>query len=149
MEFAKRLRQAAIDAKLDRWELNYGADVPHFMETAVRTNDFVLIVLTPNYRRKSDNRQGGVGYEGHIMTAELFAGAKPTKFIPVLREGSWDESSPSWLRGKLGVDLRQGHEHYEEQFHDLTATLHGMQKKAPPSVHRPRPRSQLQRSRQQ
>jgi hypothetical protein len=132
MEFAMRLRQEGIDAKLDRWELNLGADVPHFMETAVRTNDFVLILLTPNYRRKSDNRQGGVGYEGHIMTAELFAGAKPTKFIPVLREGSWDESSPSWLRGKLGVDLRQGLYHYDEQFHDLTATLHGMQKKAPP-----------------
>lgn len=132
MDFARRLREEGIDAKLDRWELELGSQLPHFMETAVRENDFVLIVLTPKYRSKSDDRHGGVGYEGHVMTAELFTGADHRKFIPVLRDGSWETASPSWLKGKLGVDLRRDNANFEEQFRDLKATLNRTRQKAPP-----------------
>jgi hypothetical protein len=130
-ELALKLRSQGVDVKLDHWELAPGDGLPHFMETGVRTNRFVLIILTPDYKRKSDNRHGGVGYEGNIITAELFAGKDPRKFIPVLREASWVDASPSWLSGKVGVDLR-GTPYLEEQFTDLLATVHGMREKAPP-----------------
>jgi hypothetical protein len=65
------------------------------------------------------------------MTAELFAGKDPRKFIPVLREDNWADASPSWLSGKVGVDLR-GTPYSEEQFTDLLETVHGMREKAPP-----------------
>ncbi len=130
-DLAAKLRSHGVDVKLDRWEVARGDQLPHFMETGVRTNDFVLIVLTRNYKKKSDSRQGGVGYESNVMTAEMFAGKDPRKFIPVLREGTWDEASPSWLSGKVGVDLR-GNPYSEQQFTDLLETVHGMREKAPP-----------------
>ena len=101
------------------------------METSIRENDFVLIILTPKYRVKSDSRIGGVGYEGDIMTGEVFMGKDPRKFIPVLRTGDWDASSPSWLGGKYGVDLR-GDPYSEDQYHDLLNTLLGTREQPPP-----------------
>ena len=130
-EFAKLLRSHGVDVKLDHWDVSLGDPLPHFMETAIRTNDFVLIILTPNYRERSDDRMGGVGYEGNVITAEIFAGKDHRKFIPILREGSWSTASPSWLAGKLGVDLRNN-PYSEEQFNELLVTVHGMQEKAPP-----------------
>lgn len=131
LEFARRLRREGVDAKLDRWDVSLGDPLPQFMETAIRTNDFVLTILTPAYREKSDGRKGGVGYEGNIMTAELFAGKDQRKFIPILRRGSWESASPSWLQGKLGVDL-QGNPYSEKEFSRLKDTLHKTQEKAPP-----------------
>ena len=131
LDFATRLRCEGIDAKLDRWDVSLGDPLPQFMETAVRENDFVLIVLTTDYRAKSDRRTGGVGYEGNVMTAEIFAGKDPRKFIPILRRGSWDTASPSWLKGKLGVDLR-GDPYNEAAFNELKVTLLRTKEKAPP-----------------
>ena len=70
------------------------------MEKEIAKNDYVLIVCTPNYRLKSDERLGGVGYEGDIMTAEVLTKGNHRKFIPVLALGTWVESAPSWLKGK-------------------------------------------------
>ncbi len=70
-ELAERLRRDGIDVMLDQWHLVPGDQMPEFMERAVRDNDFVLIVCTPNYKQKSDQRAGGVGYEGNIKTSDL------------------------------------------------------------------------------
>jgi hypothetical protein len=107
------------------------------MEEAVRTNDFVLIVCTPTYKAKSDSRQGGVGYEGDIMTAEVMADRQHRKFIPLLRIGEWAESAPSWLRGKYFVDMRSGAA--ETGYSDLLATILGTRQQAPPVVVQKRP----------
>src|SRR5262249_33922952 len=114
-DLAARLRGDGVALTLDRWELKPGDQLPHFMETSVRENDVVLIVLTPHYKLKSDGRKGGVGYEGDIMTGEVFSGKDPRKFIPLLRSGSWEDSSPTWLAGKYGVDLR-GEPYSEGQY---------------------------------
>ncbi len=69
-----RLRGNGVDLTLDRWAVEPGDQLPRFMETSVRENDFVVIICTPNYKWRSDNRHGGAGYEGDIMTGEVFAG---------------------------------------------------------------------------
>ena len=104
-DFAARLRADGIDAVIDQWQVILGDQLPHFMERVVRENDFVLIVCTPRYKDRSDSRVGGVGYEGDIMTAEVLSQRDHRKFIPVLRDGDWVSAMPSWLSGKLGVDL--------------------------------------------
>ena len=88
-ELASRLRGDGIDAILDRWETVPGDQLPEFMGTAVRESDFVLIICTHKYKMKSDKRQGGVGYEGDIMTAEVLTKKNHRKFIPILREQTW------------------------------------------------------------
>jgi hypothetical protein len=128
---ATKLRDHGVNATLDRWAVALGDSLTHFMEIAIRENDFVVIVLTPHYAEKSDKRKGGVGYEGEIMTGEVFSGKDRRRFIPVLRSGTWEKSSPSWLLGKLGADLR-GQPYDEEQYQDLLNTILGTREQAPP-----------------
>jgi hypothetical protein len=101
------------------------------MERSIRDNAFVLMICTPNYKAKADGRQGGVGYEGDIITGELYAKRKHRKFIPILREGDWESSMPSWMIGKYGIDLR-GEPYSEEQYRILKENLRGEREQPPP-----------------
>ncbi len=76
------------------------------MEKAIGLSDFVLLICTTNYKKRADERTGGVGYEQDLMTAERLMARHDTKFIPVLRRGDWYNALPRWLAGRLGVDLR-------------------------------------------
>lgn len=130
-DVATRLRQDGVDVMLDQWGIAPGDQLPEFMEHSLRSHDFILIICTPQYKRKSDGRIGGVGYEGHIMTAELFTARNNRKFIPILRHTSWEESAPSWLLGKYYIDLSEANR-FEAGYSDLLETLHGQRLQAPP-----------------
>lgn len=129
-DLATQLRDNGIDAKLDQWEVVPGDQMPHFMEKSVRDNDFVLIVCTPKYKTKSENRIGGVGYEGDIMTAEVLQNSNHRKFIPILKSGTKETALPAWLKGKYFVDL-SNENHYEKNFEDLLTTLLNARETAP------------------
>ncbi len=129
-ELATELRNDGIDAKLDQWEIVPGDQMPHFMEKSVKENDYVLIICTPKYKTKSENRIGGVGYEGDIMTAEVLQNSNHRKFIPILKSGIKETSIPSWLQGKYYVDL-SNEEHYENKYSDLITTLLNNKETAP------------------
>jgi hypothetical protein len=130
-ELASRLRGDGVETILDQWELAPGDQIPEFMERAVRENDFVLIICTPRYKDRSDARTGGVGYEGDIMTGEVYRDRNHRKFIPILRVGDWSEAAPTWLTGKLHVDLR-GEPYSEENYQELLTSLLGTRPKPPP-----------------
>ncbi|MBN1450502.1 MAG: toll/interleukin-1 receptor domain-containing protein [Anaerolineales bacterium] len=130
-ELATRLRSDGIDVTLDQWHLVPGDQLPEFMERAVRESDYVLIICTHKYKERSDNRQGGVGYEGDIMTAEVMSTRNQRKFIPILRQQSWSDSAPSWLAGKYYLDLSSS-PYQQKHYGDLLATLLGTREKAPP-----------------
>ena len=126
-----RLRSNGVNVILDQWHVRLGDQLPQFMETAVRDSNFVLIICTPRYKERSDRRLGGVGYEGHIITAEVFRSQTERKFIPALRSGDWDHAAPSWLAGKNFADLR-GEPYRELQYGTVMATIHHMLPEAPP-----------------
>jgi hypothetical protein len=130
-DLATRLRGDGIDIILDQWETAPGDQLPVFMERAVRNNDYVVVVCTPNYKKRSDNREGGVGYEGDIMTAEVLINRPHRKFIPILRHGTWAQAAPSWLSGRYYVDFR-GNPYSELGYDDLLATIYGTRPTAPP-----------------
>jgi hypothetical protein len=100
------MRADGVTTILDQWHAVAGDNLPQFMESAIRENDHVIVVCTPSYKRKTDDRLGGVGYEGDIMTGEAFVLKNRRKFIPVLRDGEWKQSAPSWLLGTYYIDLR-------------------------------------------
>jgi len=135
-DLATRLRAHGIDATLDQWQLAPGDQLTHFMEAAVRDNDYVLIICTPKYKDRSDNRTGGVGYEGDIMTAEVFGSSNHRKYIPLLQLGSFSSSLPSWLAGKVCLDLSDART-YEAGYHELISTLYEVRETAPPLGPRP------------
>jgi hypothetical protein len=130
-DLAERLRNDGVDVTLDQWHLAPGDQLTEFMERSIRENDFVLIICTPRYKVKSDGRTGGVGYEGDIITSEAFTQRNQRKFIPILREGKWPQAAPTWLLGKIYVDLRGG-TYSEDSYNNLLATIHDFRPTVPP-----------------
>lgn len=130
-QLAERLRRDGVDVLLDQWALAPGDQLPKFMERAIRENDHVLIVCTPRYREKSDDRSGGVGYEGDVMTGEVVASRNHRKFIPILQKGRWLDAAPSWLKGKVYIDLSDN-PYSEDHYRDLLSTLYNARASAPP-----------------
>lgn len=137
---ATRLREDGVDVTLDQWKLVPGDQLPQFMESAIRENSYVLIVCTPNFKKKSDVRSGGVGYEGDVMTAEVLTEGNHRKFIPILRTGTRDAAMPSWLKAKVSINL-SGDPYSEDEYHDLLTTLHNRREQAPPIGKPPPPKS--------
>lgn len=132
-DLASRLCKDGIETTLDKWELHKGDEITKFMEAGVRDHDRVLIICTPEYKRKADGRYGGAGYETRQITAEVLNDPKRGKNIPILREGLWRDAAPSYLLGINYVDLRDGdNERYEREYRELLADLLDRRKKAPP-----------------
>ncbi len=119
-----------INAILDDYDTEPGDRLPHFMEVAVSKADKVLIICTERYKEKADKREGGVGYEEHIISSELTKG-KENKFIPILRKGTDNTSIPICLLGKKYIDLSQANSLTYSDIEDLV--LQGIfgQKKKP------------------
>jgi len=135
-DLATRLRSDdGINVILDQWEVALGDQLTHFMEKKIRESKYVLIICTPDYCEKSNNRKGGVGYEDHVMTSEIYREENHRKFIPILaKDCSWKESAPSWLSGKLYVDLSTN-DNYKKGYLSLRSTLLG-ERPTPPPIRR-------------
>lgn len=131
LQISCRLQSDGVQVTLDQWDVVPGDQLPYFMEQAIINNDFILIFCTPTYKRKSDARKGGVGYEGDIMTAQVFVGGKRQKFIPLLRIGEWEAASPTWLVGSNYIDFRAG-DSSEVNYQHLLDYLHNRLPKRPP-----------------
>jgi hypothetical protein len=107
LEFSTSLQSSGVHTHLDQWDIKLGMDIPRYMETCVRESQFVLLICTPNFAKKANSGEGGVGYEKSIVTGEIFQGvAKDTKFVPVLRLGSPNKALPSYLQTRTFVDMR-------------------------------------------
>lgn len=132
---AERLRADGLNVSIDRWSAVPGDQLPAFMEQAIRNNQFVVIICTPRYKRRADTREGGVGYEGDIMTAEVMTLRNHRKFIPALRNGTKVDAIPMWLSGKYYIDLT-GEPYSERNYEDLARTLLGL-REAPPPIGKP------------
>src|SRR5208283_5839123 len=90
-QLATKLRADGVEARLDEWHSAPGDQFPHFMEREIRSDDFVIIICTPQYKTKFEERTSGAGYEAEIITAEISAKQNHRKFITVLARGTWAE----------------------------------------------------------
>jgi hypothetical protein len=104
---AADLEARGLEVILDQTHLEFGQDIHHFTEAAVKSADFVLLICTPIYKQKADGRQRGVGTETTLITSEIYDGAT-NKFIAVLRTGDRKESIPDYMKHTLWVDVRTG-----------------------------------------
>lgn len=105
--FVTYLQENQVAVKWDG-DMPLGTRITTFMESAISSCEYVLFICTPEYKRKADMREGGVGYESNIISGDLYNKYNELKYIPVLFKGNWDISVPNWARGKLGIDLRFG-----------------------------------------
>lgn len=58
----------------------------------------------------------------------MLSGKNERKFIPIIKEGRASEVLPTFLAGKLGIDLSDS-QHYDENLDDLITTIFGVKRK--------------------
>jgi len=123
-QLAGRLRQGGVEVTLDQWDLPYGADVVRFMELGIRDADRVLMVCTANYVAKAEERKGGAGYEGMIITGHVARATDTIKFVPIVRGNSGEPLVPGFLGQRFWLDFRDDGL-FEERLEELLRELHG------------------------
>lgn len=133
LNLANKLIDSGIETLLDRYHLRLGSDKNKFMEDMIAKSDRVLVILTPNYKNKADNRIDGAGYEYSLITSEIFNRQESSKFIPILRKGSIKDSSPITLASKIAIFMRED-DNFEEQLEELCREIHNEPKIKPPKV---------------
>lgn len=126
-ELAERLVHDGVQVKLDLWDLKEGYDKYAFMEQCV-TNpeiDKVLIICDSGYTAKANKRQGGVGDETAIISAEVYGNAEQEKFVPVImeRDENGEPYMPAYLKSRMYKDLTG--ENYSEGYKSLLRSIYG------------------------
>jgi hypothetical protein len=122
LNLANGLVTNGIDVLLDQYDLSAGNEMTYFMEKAM-TADKVVIILTPNYKLKADNREGGVGYEYSLLTKEFYEKAPDiSEIIPVLRNGDKNSSCPTFVKTRLFHDMREDSK-FDSKFYELIKLL--------------------------
>lgn len=129
--FAEMLRSDGVDAILDQWSLHPGDPITNFMEQSLKNADFVLIICTSEYKKKSDAKIGGVGYEDSIISSDMFNKLNHRKYLPIMRSGKPQDVMPNSLHSKLFIDF-SNESNFSNMYRDLLLTLFGKRPKEPP-----------------
>jgi hypothetical protein len=90
---------------LDEWDLKYGQNHVTWMSKEIGDSDRVILICTNRYVERADQQQGGVGYEGSIISAGLISNVDTFKFIPLLRDND-SGSIPRQLGARMKIDFR-------------------------------------------
>lgn len=117
-DFAARLRGDGVDAVIDQYVLAPPEGFPRWIEDEIESADFVLMVCTEAYYSRvrgqaAPAKDKGVLWESSIIYQHVYdAGARNTKFIPVLFEGGKRGHIPRPLRqfAYVRVDTAEGYE---------------------------------------
>lgn len=89
----------------DMFDLDSFSDKNYFMEKPIRDSDIIIVICTEAYKRKADNRTGGVGIETYLAAIrhwEESEGGSPSNILVIARE---KYSTPFYLKGKFRVDF--------------------------------------------
>ena len=124
-EIAAQLRRKGIDAILDQWDLGLGDDITRFMERGIVNADRVLVICTDKYVSKANADEGGVSYERMIVNAELVQNLGTDKFIPIIRQASGKEKTPTFLGTRVYADFRNDSQ-FDAECEKLIRELHKM-----------------------
>jgi hypothetical protein len=125
---ATDLQKAGIDVLLDRWHnAQVGASVPRFVER-IEKSDRIIMIGTPAYRRKYDNKGTSSGY---VVAAEVdlinnrLLGTELQKqsVLPLLLDGEKTDSLPPLLHSRVYADFRDEFAYFSTAF-DLILSLY-------------------------
>lgn len=125
---ATDLQKAGIEVVLDRWHnAQIGASVARFIER-IEKSDRVVIVGTPHYRRKYDNKDTNTGYvvaaEVDLINNRLMGTeAQKRSVLPLLLDGEKAAALPPLLHGRVHADFRNELAYFTTAF-DLILSLY-------------------------
>lgn len=136
---ADKLIDNGVSVLLDQYDILPGESFTHFMENAITKSNKVLVILTPNYKDKSIERKGGVGYEQQIISGEIMSGIERKKFIPLIKQGQYEEGSdcavPPHFKGISIIDFRSS-ENEQESLEQLLRAIYDEPKLVKPPLGR-------------
>lgn len=106
-ELALFLIDNGIQARLDRFHLRRGMDLPQWMCNELALAQKVIIVCDEIYKQKADGRLGGVGWETMIIQGDV-ANLPPdsTKYQVVVRAEDIQQGLPMYLKTKFAFHAR-------------------------------------------
>ena len=136
LRLAEILVENGVDARIDTWGVVPGASFTQFMEQEVSAADYIIAVCTPLFALKSNARAGGVGYEQQIVSGRLIVDNDRSKFIPILRSGTYFGSNcaiPTHFTGTAAIDFRND-AHFEESIETLLRAIYNKPKFGPPPL---------------
>ena len=125
---AADLQKAGIGVVLDRWHsARIGASMARFVER-IEKSDRIVMVGTPLYRRKYENKDTNTGY---VVAAEVdlianrLLGTERQKesVLPLLLDGEKTASLPPLLHGRVYADFRDEGAYFTTAF-DLILSLY-------------------------
>ena len=124
LRIAADLIRNGVNVLIDEWDISdYGDDLNRFMEAGIRDSNFVIMICTPNYAKRANDRQGGVGVESSIITGEYYDAQNASKYIPIVRGETIDNSLPSYLKSRLAIKFTN--QSYDASFESLLRRIAG------------------------
>ena len=135
LSFTDKLRKMGYAAMVDQFLMQEESaiDFNRMMIEEITKNHKVIVVLSPKYKKKADEFDGGVGKEYQLLT-KLFS-EQPNKIILVSFTSNYTEVTPLAFKDRFTIDLSQ-----EKGFEDLEYRLQEIKKFKVSSVS---PRRQL------
>lgn len=121
-DFARRLRDNGVDARIDMYHLRPGQDLHQWMTNEVIMADKVLLICDKYYAEKADTRRSGVGWETMIILGDMLSTQEQTKYIGIIRDKGIDESLPVYVRSKYSLNWSDDAV-MEQEFNDLLLYL--------------------------
>jgi len=119
-ELTIMLRNNGVDARLDRFHLKPGMDLPQWMTNEVIMADKVILICDFNYMNKADIHKGGVGWETMIIQGDMLSlGETKSKYIAIVREDDVDKGLPIYLKSKLALHWKKMDKINEDDFKEL------------------------------
>lgn len=83
-----------------------GVNLATFMTHGLQNSNRVLIIGTPKYKEKSERLDSnGVSFENMVISSIMYYNMDSSKFIPILKEGSFDTSFNTIMSIHTGYDL--------------------------------------------
>jgi hypothetical protein len=120
-----------VDTSLDLWDLKAGQDVVAFMSRGIAESDRVIMVCSDKYVHRANKGEGGVGYEGLVITGELVLNIDTQKFLPIIRANATAQKVPTYLGARKYIDFCTDAD-YPKKLEELLREIHGQ-----PSVVKP------------
>lgn len=121
-DFACKLRECGVNARLDMFHLKPGQDLPQWMTNELIMADKVLLICDKYYAEKADNRKGGVGWETMIIQGDMLSNQEQSKYIAILREPNIDQSLPIYVKSKYALNWSEG-KVSDKEFNELLLNL--------------------------
>lgn len=102
-ELATKLCAHGVDARLDRFHLKPGMDLPQWMTNEVLKARKVLLICDTHYAEKADMRRAGVGWETMIIQGDMMMQGEMNEKYIVVAYGDFEKNTPIYMKSKVGL----------------------------------------------